>query len=1042
MKLHPSARMAFIPTVVLLLLLVTAPLAWAQSSLAIVFESSTLDEVLSLGYSGLAVTGCERAAQENPGYSCKFIFKPAGMEFDASLVQFLSSTISGDSSIVHTIFVGFGFLTVSKTIAQTFPQITFSGLDYGIDSSFPANMQGVIFPEDEPGFLAGVAAGSITNTSVVGVVGGNPVPPVQRYVYGFMNGVKYANPSATVLGTFVNDPTWSNRALGIAAAESFLARNADVIFGAGGGIGSAAILRAAQGGKWAIGVDVDESNSTFRNKTDPASAFILTSALKNVDLATYVVLKEKITGKFFPGNKRMDVTNGGVGLARCSGALACDQLARQYILSDNDLNSPSCSVTRKPVTELLSDISSRLGVGSISTAASGDGILQSVGKTANKTWSRIEGFGQNPNGLSGHTQTQAIGNTFIFFGGQTTTGSLNANLYFYNIDSFNWTVQTPAGTWPQGLQNHGAVFRKATQELFVVGGTRSDGSFNQDIWKFSMTSRTWTTVGTGGNGPTLRTRHSVALLADRDLYLWGGQDDGANILNDLWRLNLDSLTWQKLQGTSTGSGVPEASFSSLLIATNNTDLLLYGGSNGSQDLPTLWRFSTVASSWKLENPSGSAPPGLSGASGVLLDKRRLMLIGGSSAKVPQSGAWVYNALTNEWSRYGSWDLPFALQGMTAVAFNQSEGEGACGFEGRGYTVCTAVNKTMILLYGGAQPSKGISSSLLAAYPPDEPIPRFPQYIQDSILGVGYAVGGFGVLLSLLAISFTIYFRRKPAFKSASPTFLSMYAVGALFAFLGVVAYNLPVNVLYCKIGLWLFSEGCMLLFSAMVVKNWRIYWIFMKSRTAQVTIIKDAFLIMFVLALLLVNTGVLAAFTFLSPYQISSVVIDGDAWPICASPAINTWIWILLAPPALVLLYGVFISFSTRNVTSKFNESGQINLAIYVTMLSLIVLVPLSLTIKLPPTLHIISSLLTCLTLYTVIGTNFFSKIYSALFKTNDLFDMGSSNGLSSIDSSGEDTLCCKACLQPLRAGTKGTSTTHLSTVGAGPKKSGEQRRN
>ncbi|KAI8854132.1 hypothetical protein BC829DRAFT_242912 [Chytridium lagenaria] len=128
-----------------------------------------------------------------------------------------------------------------------------------------------------------------------------------------------------------------------------------------------------------------------------------------------------------------------------------------------------------------------------------------------------------------------------------------------------------------------------------------------------------------------------------------------------------------------------------------------GGNNGANDLSSLWRFSTQSETWRLESPDGVTPPGLSAAAGVVLDARRLMFFGGSSSKVPQTTAYIYNAATNEWSIEGSLVLPFALQGMTASSFNQSAVATACRYADTGFSLCTPVNRTMVLLYGGAQP---------------------------------------------------------------------------------------------------------------------------------------------------------------------------------------------------------------------------------------------------------------------------------------------------------------------------------------------------
>ncbi|KAI8854130.1 hypothetical protein BC829DRAFT_242905 [Chytridium lagenaria] len=150
-----------------------------QKSFAVVFENSNLADVLAQGFTALAVKGCEQAAAENPGYVCKYIFKPASATTADALTTHINNEITKDTTIVHTIFMGFALVTISKRIAELQPSLTVSIMDASIDGSLK-NYQGILFPEDEPGFLAGVIAGSVTTSNVVGVIGGNPVPPVQR----------------------------------------------------------------------------------------------------------------------------------------------------------------------------------------------------------------------------------------------------------------------------------------------------------------------------------------------------------------------------------------------------------------------------------------------------------------------------------------------------------------------------------------------------------------------------------------------------------------------------------------------------------------------------------------------------------------------------------------------------------------------------------------------------------------------------------------------------------------------------------------------
>ncbi|KAJ3209678.1 hypothetical protein HDU67_006008 [Dinochytrium kinnereticum] len=928
-----------------------------------------------------------------------------------------------DSNIFHSIFVGFVFADVFNATAREFPSMRFSILD--------GEHLGITFAEDEAGFLAGVLAGALTNTSIVGVMGNLPIPPVRRYVYGFLSGVQYINPAVTTYGTFNFDPIWSNSTIAEMNTRDFLSKNVDgELFAAAGGLGSQTIRNIASTGRWVIGVDNDESLTTFANKSDPASNFIFASALKNLDKATVILLNESHTGQFFPGNKILDSTVGGVGLSRCSSGLACSQLERSVIFQDVDASNSGCATVRKTdLGSLLSIVQTRIQGGGLTTVA--NGYIQGIKSKSNGTWADLPSFGRSPDGLQGHSQNFLQDNTFLIFGGQTPTGNISSDLWRYDYDAITWNLVNATGSFqPPGVQNHGAVYRRSAQELVISGGSARDNMVNGDVFKYSLATNQWTSVTTTGGGPGKRLRHSVALIGDRNMYVWGGQDDRFNLQNDFWYLDLETNQWTKIQ-TSGASGVdfPEARHSASMVAVNGT-ILLYGGNDGVSDGSKLWKFDVSLSKWTALSPGGVKPIGLSRAAAVEIDSRRVLFIGGTFNKQTQSRSFIYNVALDLWSEEANMGLPYPVQGLTASAFVQSNFANACSFRATGLSVCVPMNDTVVMIYGGTHPTKGIIGNQKILFVDPERPPKVPKYPGQGILALGYAVAGIGIGFALGAIGATVALRQNASFKSASPLFLIIYAVGSIISFIGIILYTISaVDFKYCSSALWVFSTGCMLLFSAIVVKNWRIYFIFLRSHSAKKSfLIQDPVMMAMVGFLVCINFGVLIAFNQVSPYETSIITIDGDDWPICVSKDIGKWLWILLAPVTGVLIFGLYISFKTRNVTSKYNETGQINLSIYVVTLTLVILVPLSLFIKDPSALHLINSLLVCLTLYTVIFTNFFTKIYTILSKESDTIDFSSSHGESSVDGE-ESFIACKLCKQSIKPAGAAKSSMNRATA-------------
>ena len=185
------------------------------------------------------------------------------------------------------------------------------------DDKAPKNVMGLLFSEDQSGFLAGALAGLVTKSNVVGGVYGINIPPVCKFRVGYENGAKFTNKNVKTLGAYqepgpkaFNDPEWGKK-----TAVSQINEKADVIFSAGGTTGNGGLLgiaEQAKAGKAVLGIGVDQDQW---NTLDGAKPILLTSAMKRVDQATYLAVKAVVDGKFKGGNTLFDINNDGVGIA-------------------------------------------------------------------------------------------------------------------------------------------------------------------------------------------------------------------------------------------------------------------------------------------------------------------------------------------------------------------------------------------------------------------------------------------------------------------------------------------------------------------------------------------------------------------------------------------------------------------------------------------------------------------------------------------------------------------------------------------------------
>ena len=160
---------------------------------------------------------------------------------------------------------GVGQPNATIDAATTHPDTRFVGISQDMTDG-PANTTGLLFRDDEAGYAAGYLAGLMTQTGTVGaVLGREDILPLKRFGEGYRLGALAARPDATVIMSYNNDSTdsFNDPEWGETTAAQQVADGADVIFGAGGTTGIAALEAVAQlpgagTSLFCIGIDVDQ----------------------------------------------------------------------------------------------------------------------------------------------------------------------------------------------------------------------------------------------------------------------------------------------------------------------------------------------------------------------------------------------------------------------------------------------------------------------------------------------------------------------------------------------------------------------------------------------------------------------------------------------------------------------------------------------------------------------------------------------------------------------------------------------------------------
>jgi len=195
----------------------------------------------------------------------------------------------------------FGNEEAVRRVAADYPEIAFA-FGSGLGPSDP-NLS--VFDNwiHEPAYMLGMLAGGLSESNTIGVVGGYPVPEVNRIVNAFVAGAKEVNPDATVLVTFIN--SWFDPAAAKEAALAQIDAGADVLFAERFGV----IEAAAENGLWAFG------NMSDQNELAPD--YVVSSAVWNMNPTVTYLIKQVETGAYTSQDLKdfSMVGKGGASLA-------------------------------------------------------------------------------------------------------------------------------------------------------------------------------------------------------------------------------------------------------------------------------------------------------------------------------------------------------------------------------------------------------------------------------------------------------------------------------------------------------------------------------------------------------------------------------------------------------------------------------------------------------------------------------------------------------------------------------------------------------
>ena len=243
----------------------------------------------------------------------------------------------------YNIVISAGFLLADATedVADQFPNTKFAITDMSV-AGFKrkhSNIEGLTYATQQNSYLIGCLAAHVAaarGNKNISVVGGVKIPPVDTFLAGYKAGAQRCVPGTTVQIGYSQD--FIDQAKCKSVAQNQLDAGSQVVFGVAGPCGLGALDAAKEAGRWAVGVDVDQSY---------LGPHILTSAVKRVDQGIFLAVRGAKTGKGYKGggNLVFNLKNGGVALGKFSKKA---KLKKAWLTQINTLKKQIISGKIKP----------------------------------------------------------------------------------------------------------------------------------------------------------------------------------------------------------------------------------------------------------------------------------------------------------------------------------------------------------------------------------------------------------------------------------------------------------------------------------------------------------------------------------------------------------------------------------------------------------------------------------------------------------------------------------------------------------------------
>jgi basic membrane protein A len=252
--------------------------------------------ISDMSWNAMGYNGLKRIEEEYDNVEISYVESLPKSDYEGSLRAF------GEQGFDIIIGHGFSFSDPVTNVAVSYPDSNFvvvGGISQG------ENVTAVQMDNTQQGFMVGVVAGLITDSNVIGGIGGMNIPPIENIVKGFAAGAKYVNPDIDALLAMTGNYTDANQAkeLGLAMMDN----GADVLLGAADAASLGVIEAAVEKDIYFIGINSDMRDSAPEN--------IVTAALSDGGIMYTFIFDKYLSGELGGDSYNVGIKEGALALA-------------------------------------------------------------------------------------------------------------------------------------------------------------------------------------------------------------------------------------------------------------------------------------------------------------------------------------------------------------------------------------------------------------------------------------------------------------------------------------------------------------------------------------------------------------------------------------------------------------------------------------------------------------------------------------------------------------------------------------------------------